>query len=173
MSSSSSSSYEDCSLWIFIYIRIITLYYWFILIIIIKTGDKRHAYHDIVAGRRAGDIEVYLQAENGEYHLERSPELASMGRAYDIQLLDLDGNGIYDLNELKIKCVRVKGKSDKLIGLSIQDSPKVVKILSLQIQEQDDQNLFPVMVTPPGIMPFGLIDFKVLVLVFTRTDIET
>ena len=77
--------------------------------------------------------------------------------------VDLDGNGIYDLNEHKIKCVRVKGESDRLIGLSIQVSPKVLSILSLQSIEQEDQNLVPSKERPSGIMPFGLIDFKVLV----------
>ena len=77
--------------------------------------------------------------------------------------VDMDGNGIIDLNELEIKCVRVKEKSGKLIGVSIKDSPMVIKILSLQMQDQEDQDLFPAMLSPPGIMPFGLIDFKVLV----------
>jgi hypothetical protein len=77
--------------------------------------------------------------------------------------VDLDGNGIFDLDELKIKCVRVEGKSDNSIGLSIKNSLKILEILSLRMQKRDRQNRFQAMVTPPGIMPFGLIDFKVLV----------
>ena len=77
--------------------------------------------------------------------------------------VDLDGNGIFDLNEHEIKCVRVNGKSDNSIGLSIKNSPKILEIISLRMQERDRQDIFPAMVTPPGIMPFGLIDFKVLV----------
>jgi hypothetical protein len=57
-------------------------------------GDGRT---DLVASRKNGDIAVYIQAESGEYFLERSPELVTMGRAYDIQLEDLNGDGLDDL----------------------------------------------------------------------------
>ena len=77
--------------------------------------------------------------------------------------VDLDGNGVFDLNESDIKCVRIKGTNDNFIGLSIKDSPKIIEILSLHVKEQNHQDVIPVMVAPPGIMPFGLIDFKILV----------
>jgi hypothetical protein len=57
-------------------------------------GDGRT---DVVAGRKDGQIEIYIQSESGEYHLERSPEFVSMGRAYDIRLLDVNGDGLDDL----------------------------------------------------------------------------
>ena len=77
--------------------------------------------------------------------------------------VDLDGNGIPDAGEINIKSVRVKDKKDKLIGLGTQVAPKVVNIISLQSADPSDQQLYPEMTAPPGMMPFGLIDFKVLV----------
>jgi len=52
---------------------------------------------DVVAGRRDGELEVYLQTPSGEYYSEQSAELESQGRPYDIQLVDLDGDGRDDL----------------------------------------------------------------------------
>ncbi len=52
---------------------------------------------DLVAGRRSGGLEVYLQTEDGEFVLERSPELSAVGRAFDIRLLDLDDDGLDDI----------------------------------------------------------------------------
>ncbi len=57
-------------------------------------GDGRV---DVVAGRRDGDLEVYLQTASGEYYREQSQELESRGRPYDIQLVDLNGDGRDDL----------------------------------------------------------------------------
>jgi hypothetical protein len=57
-------------------------------------GDGRV---DVVAGRRDGGLEVYLQTASGEYYREQSEELESRGRPYDIQLVDLDGDGRDDL----------------------------------------------------------------------------
>jgi len=77
--------------------------------------------------------------------------------------VDLDGNGILDADEINIKSVKVKDKKDKLIGLGTKDSPKAVNILSLQSEDPSDQQLYPEMTAPPGMMPFGLVAFKVLV----------
>ncbi len=77
--------------------------------------------------------------------------------------VDLDGNGILDTDEINIKSVRVKDKKDKLIGLGTKDSPKTVNILSLQSEDPSDQQIYPEMTAPPGMMPFGLVSFKVLV----------
>jgi len=52
---------------------------------------------DVVAGRRDGDLEVYLQTPSGEYFREQSAELESRGRPYDIQLVDFNGDGRDDL----------------------------------------------------------------------------
>jgi hypothetical protein len=57
-------------------------------------GDGRV---DVVAGRGKGEIEVLLQAASGEFYQEQSTELESRGRAYDIRLEDLDGDGRDDL----------------------------------------------------------------------------
>lgn len=57
-------------------------------------GDGRV---DVVAGRRDGGLEVYLQTASGEYYREQSEELESRGRPYDIQLVDLNGDGRDDL----------------------------------------------------------------------------
>jgi hypothetical protein len=52
---------------------------------------------DVVAGRRDGGLEVYIQAPSGEYYREQGAELESRGRPYDIQLVDLNGDGRDDL----------------------------------------------------------------------------
>jgi hypothetical protein len=52
---------------------------------------------DVVASRKSGGLAVYLQTASGEFVLERSPELADTGVAYDIRLLDLDGDGVRDI----------------------------------------------------------------------------
>lgn len=52
---------------------------------------------DLVAGRRSGGLEVYLQTAAGEFVLEPSPELTGVGRAFDIRLLDLDDDGRDDI----------------------------------------------------------------------------
>ncbi len=57
-------------------------------------GDGRA---DLVASRRGGGLEVYLQTEGGSFYRERGSELKKVGRAFDIRLLDLDGDGRDDL----------------------------------------------------------------------------
>ena len=57
-------------------------------------GDGRT---DIVAGRKGGTIAAFVQSDAGDFYLEESPELTSLGRAYDIQLIDLDGDGRDDV----------------------------------------------------------------------------
>jgi len=52
---------------------------------------------DLVAGRRSGGIEVFLQTADGIFYRERGAELDEAGRAYDIQLVDLDGDGRDDI----------------------------------------------------------------------------
>jgi hypothetical protein len=52
---------------------------------------------DVVASRKNGGLEVYVQSAEGEFVLERSPELAATGVAYDIRLLDLDDDGRDDI----------------------------------------------------------------------------
>lgn len=57
-------------------------------------GDGRT---DVVASRKSGGLEVYVQTESGEFFKEQSPELANTGVAYDIRLIDLDGDGRDDI----------------------------------------------------------------------------
>jgi hypothetical protein len=57
-------------------------------------GDGRT---DLVAGRKSGDIDVYLQTEEGYFYRERGAELDGVGRAYNIRLVDLDGDGRDDI----------------------------------------------------------------------------
>jgi len=57
-------------------------------------GDGRT---DLVAGRRTGGLEAYLQSENGDFYRERGSELEGIGRVFDIRLVDLDGDGRDDI----------------------------------------------------------------------------
>jgi hypothetical protein len=52
---------------------------------------------DLVVGRKGGGLELFVQNSSGEFYQEQSPELAGLGRVYDIRLLDLDGDGADDL----------------------------------------------------------------------------
>lgn len=52
---------------------------------------------DIVAGRKTGGLEVYLQQPNGEFVKETAAELASGPIVYDLRLMDLDGDGLDDI----------------------------------------------------------------------------
>ncbi len=52
---------------------------------------------DLVAGRRKGGLEVFVQTPDGVFYRERGSELAAVGRAYDIELIDLDGDGRDDI----------------------------------------------------------------------------
>jgi hypothetical protein len=53
--------------------------------------------HDIVAARRGGGLEVYLQTEDGPFYREQGTELDNVGRVFDVRLLDLDGDGRADI----------------------------------------------------------------------------
>jgi hypothetical protein len=52
---------------------------------------------DLVAGRTKGGLEVWIALGNGDYVLEKSPELNQLGRAFDIHLVDLDDDGRDDI----------------------------------------------------------------------------
>lgn len=52
---------------------------------------------DLVAGRKGGGLEVYLQLSPGSWYREEAPELATTGRPYDLHLVDVDGDGRDDL----------------------------------------------------------------------------
>jgi hypothetical protein len=52
---------------------------------------------DLVASRRDSGLEVYLQTPEGLFYREKGTELDAIGRAFDIQLVDLDGDGRDDI----------------------------------------------------------------------------
>jgi len=52
---------------------------------------------DLVASRRNGGLEVYLQTSDGEFYREMGDEFATTPRVFDIQLIDLDGDGRDDI----------------------------------------------------------------------------
>ena len=47
--------------------------------------------------RKGGGIEHWLQTEVGLFYLDRGPEFDSVGRVFDIRLVDLDGDGRDDI----------------------------------------------------------------------------
>jgi hypothetical protein len=57
-------------------------------------GDGRT---DLAAARRGGGVEVFLQTPEGEFVREQGSELENVGRAFDIRLIDLDGDGRDDI----------------------------------------------------------------------------
>jgi len=52
---------------------------------------------DLVASRRGGGLEVYLQTSDGEFYRELGDELETASRVFDVQLIDLDGDGRDDI----------------------------------------------------------------------------
>ena len=52
---------------------------------------------DLVTGRRGGGLEAFVQGPAGVFSLERGGDLAGVGRAYGIRLVDLDGDGKDDI----------------------------------------------------------------------------
>jgi hypothetical protein len=57
-------------------------------------GDGRA---DLVAGRKGGGLEIWLQDESGEFVLESGPEFDAVGRIFDVHLIDLNGDGMRDV----------------------------------------------------------------------------
>lgn len=52
---------------------------------------------DMVSGRKLGGLEAWIGVGNGDFILETSPELTGPGRVFDIQLVDLNGDGRDDI----------------------------------------------------------------------------
>lgn len=52
---------------------------------------------DLVSGRKLGGLEAWIGNGDGGFTLETSPELVGPGRAFEIQLADLDGDGRDDI----------------------------------------------------------------------------
>lgn len=57
-------------------------------------GDGRL---DLVSGRKLGGLELWLGTAAGGFVLESSPELGRLGRAFDIHLVDMNGDGRDDI----------------------------------------------------------------------------
>jgi len=52
---------------------------------------------DMVSGRKLGGLEAWIGSESGDYVLEQSPEFDGLGRAFDIHLVDFNGDGLDDI----------------------------------------------------------------------------
>jgi hypothetical protein len=52
---------------------------------------------DLVSGRKAGGLEVWIGTSAGEFMLEQSPEIDTVGRVYDIHLVDVNDDGRDDI----------------------------------------------------------------------------
>jgi hypothetical protein len=63
--------------------------------------------HDLVAARRGGGLEVFLQSDEGLFYREQGNELDNVGRAFDVHLLDLDSDG---RDDIVIGCVEQEEK---------------------------------------------------------------
>jgi len=77
-------------------------------------------------------------------------------------MMDLDGDGTADMDQEDIKCVNVQGASGQL-GISIKDSAAVVAIEALESLDPSDPQFEGQGGGKPEHMPFGLINFKILV----------
>lgn len=62
-------------------------------------GDGRS---DLVAARRGGGLDVFVQTVDGDLVLEQSPELGRIGKVFGLQVVDLDGDG---RNDIAASCV--------------------------------------------------------------------
>ncbi len=52
---------------------------------------------DLVSGRKLGGLEVWIGSESGDFVLEQSPEIAGLGRAFDIHVVDVNDDGLDDI----------------------------------------------------------------------------
>ncbi len=75
--------------------------------------------------------------------------------------LDLDNDGVMDSEQADIKCVNSLN-GDVQIGVSIKDSENVAAILSMEIEDADENLVDPESLVKPGSIQFGLINFKIL-----------
>jgi chitinase len=75
---------------------------------------------------------------------------------------DVNGDGIFDVDQISLRSIRIKGKAT-LLGIDTKDSPTVLKVAYLQSINPADPGVLADTAAIPGPLPFGLINFKVLV----------
>jgi chitinase len=75
---------------------------------------------------------------------------------------DVDGDGIFDVDQISLKSIRIQGKAT-LLGIDTKNSPEVLELAYLQSVNPDDPGVLANTAGKPASMPFGLINFKVLV----------
>ncbi|MCD4748776.1 MAG: VCBS repeat-containing protein [Thermoanaerobaculales bacterium] len=68
--------------------------YYFRLAVGDLNGD---GLEDIVVGRKQGGLEVWIQTEDGQFFQNMQKELDVKGLAYDLRIIDLDGDGWGDI----------------------------------------------------------------------------
>jgi len=57
-------------------------------------GDGRT---DLVAAQKSGTLHVFIQQADGSFSMEKGPEPRSVGRPFDLHVIDLDGDGLGDI----------------------------------------------------------------------------
>jgi hypothetical protein len=76
--------------------------------------------------------------------------------------VDLDEDGVPDIDQDDIKCVKV-GDGSTQIGVSIKDSVTVQSITAIESENPEDSNTDLSAIGKPESMPFGLLNFKLIV----------
>jgi hypothetical protein len=76
--------------------------------------------------------------------------------------VDLDEDGTPDIDQDDIKCLNVSGGMSQ-IGVSIRDSAAVQSIISIESEDPEDMDEDSNAAGKPESMPFGLLNFKLIV----------
>ncbi len=64
----------------------------------LAVGDlDGNGLEDIVAARKKGGLEVWLQLSDGQFYLNRNGGADTGARCYDIHVVDLNGDGYDDI----------------------------------------------------------------------------
>ena len=76
-------------------------------------------------------------------------------------ITDLDRDGILDKDQVDIKCVKIEGKNT-MVGVSIKGAENIVSIESVESENPDDVYAVMHSLNKPINLPFGLINFKLM-----------